>query len=63
VLGLSGTPSTARRLCSEPSARHSFGDWVYLRNVNILPIIGMLDWFNGVFLGKKGESKTTENKG
>jgi phosphatidate cytidylyltransferase len=30
VLGLRGTPSTAQRLCSEPPARHSFGDWVYI---------------------------------
>jgi hypothetical protein len=28
VLGLSCTPSTARRLCSEPPAGHSFNDWV-----------------------------------
>jgi enolase len=28
VLGLGGTPRTAQRLCSEPPARHSFGDWV-----------------------------------
>jgi hypothetical protein len=28
VLGLSGTPGTARRLCSEPPARNSFGDGI-----------------------------------
>jgi undecaprenyl pyrophosphate phosphatase UppP len=46
VLGLSGTPSMARRLCSEPPARHSFGDWGYSRTGNFF----IFAWYR-IFLG------------